>query len=191
MEQIKNMKTFFTSDLHYSHSNVIKYSNRPFKDVTEMNETLIKNWNSVVTQTDEVFLLGDVSFTSKEITKIFLHQLNGKIHLILGNHDQRNKMEYMERFEWIKDYYKLKKDGFIMCLFHYPILNWDQKHYGSFSLNGHSHGSIPVDYNTRRIDIGVDTKLSNYFPISWDKLKEEFKKYSMPTYDHHNNKLRD
>ena len=56
---------FFTSDTHWGHANSIKYCNRPFIDVVEMDEQLIDNWNSVVKANDEVWQLGDFSFYHK------------------------------------------------------------------------------------------------------------------------------
>jgi calcineurin-like phosphoesterase family protein len=80
-------KVYFTSDTHFYHSNIIGFCKRPFKNVEDMNETLIGNWNRVVSQDDIVFHLGDFCLGgSHEWTKI-LNRLNGKIYLILGNHD--------------------------------------------------------------------------------------------------------
>lgn len=78
-------KVYFTSDTHFYHSNIIGFCKRPFKNVEDMNETLIGNWNRVVSQDDIVFHLGDFCLGgSHEWTKI-LNRLNGKIYLILGN----------------------------------------------------------------------------------------------------------
>ena len=52
-------RVFFTSDTHFNHTNIIRFCNRPFKDVTHMNETIIANWNSVVGPDDIIFHLGD------------------------------------------------------------------------------------------------------------------------------------
>lgn len=92
--------TFFTSDTHFNHANIIRFCNRPFNDVEQMNETLIANWNRVVQPEDTVFHLGDFCLGgSVEWTKI-LNRLNGKIYLILGNHDIKNiRQGYMRRFE--------------------------------------------------------------------------------------------
>ena len=80
-------KVYFTSDTHFYHSNIIGFCKRPFKNVEDMNETLIENWNRVVSQDDIVFHLGDFCMGgSHEWTKI-LNRLNGKIYLTLGNHD--------------------------------------------------------------------------------------------------------
>ena len=78
--------TFFTSDTHFNHANIIKFCNRPFKDVEQMNETLIANWNRVIGPNDTVFHLGDFCLGgAAEWTKV-LDRLNGKIYLIMGNH---------------------------------------------------------------------------------------------------------
>ena len=83
-------KVFFTSDTHFYHGNIIRFCNRPFKDVEVMNETIISNWNNTVGQDDTIFHLGDFCLGgSAEWTKI-LDRLNGKIYLIMGNHDLKN-----------------------------------------------------------------------------------------------------
>lgn len=79
-------KTWLTSDLHFGHANVIKYCNRPFLDVNEMNEILIKNWNEVVSLEDTIYVLGDFAMAARYVEQV-LPRLNGKKILILGNHD--------------------------------------------------------------------------------------------------------
>ena len=95
-------KVFFTSDTHFYHGNIIRFCNRPFKDVEVMNETIISNWNITVGQDDIVFHLGDFCLGgSAEWTKI-LDRLNGKIYLIMGNHDLKNiRQGYIDRFEHV------------------------------------------------------------------------------------------
>jgi calcineurin-like phosphoesterase family protein len=56
------MTIYFTADLHLDHANIIRYCNRPFQDVQEMNECLIKNWNSCIQPNDQVYILGDLVF---------------------------------------------------------------------------------------------------------------------------------
>ena len=75
-------KHFVIADLHFSHKNIIEYEKRPFENVQQMNETIIKKWNSVVSKNDTVFVLGDVSFTNKEETKEIVSRLNGRKVLI-------------------------------------------------------------------------------------------------------------
>ena len=77
---------YFTSDFHFSHRNVIKYCNRPFSDVHEMNKALTSLWNDTVKPEDTVYFLGDFSL-NKNVTKVIAPMLNGKKILIPGNHD--------------------------------------------------------------------------------------------------------
>ena len=82
------MNTFFTADTHFGHKNIIKYCNRPFASLDEMNETLIENWNKVVSLEDTVYILGDFAYCSKTSVEDFLKRLNGEKHLISGNHER-------------------------------------------------------------------------------------------------------
>lgn len=93
----KNQNIFFTSDLHFNHSNVIKWCNRPFLNVEEMNQSLIDNWNKKVSNKDIVFHLGDL-FWKYYNDKQILDALNGeRIYLIPGNHDSKtyNSVKYI------------------------------------------------------------------------------------------------
>ena len=76
---------FFTSDTHFNHGHIIKYCNRPFISMEEMNETIVQNWNKTVKQKDIIYHLGDVCWG---LPDIFLKKLNGYKILIQGNHDK-------------------------------------------------------------------------------------------------------
>ena len=82
--------TFFTSDTHFGHANIIRLCNRPFKDVEEMNEKLVENWNRVVPEDGTVFHLGDFAFGGSGLWNSVIPRLNGQIYLIIGNHDRKN-----------------------------------------------------------------------------------------------------
>ena len=88
------MRTFFTSDSHFGHDNIIKHCGRPcrerpFRDSAEMDRALMDAWNSVVSPGDLVYHLGDFSLRSPETVDAFLKKkLNGIKHLIVGNHDR-------------------------------------------------------------------------------------------------------
>ena len=94
-------RVFFTSDTHFNHTNIIRFCNRPFKDVTHMNETIIANWNSVVGPDDIIFHLGDFYLGSSAECINVLNRLNGKIYLIAGNHEikdlRQNYTKYNEQ----------------------------------------------------------------------------------------------
>jgi calcineurin-like phosphoesterase family protein len=144
-------ETWFSSDTHFNHKNIIKYCNRPFDSVEEMNEGIVKNWNAVVTPEDTVWHLGDVTWGHFD-----MNRLNGKKNLILGNHDSEDRIT--QYFEEVYIYHELK--GLIpkrraIVLFHYPIESWNGKFYGSLHLHGHCHNTIN-NTGLLRFDMGVD-----------------------------------
>lgn len=160
------METFFTSDQHFGHINIIKYCNRPFDSLDEMNETLIENHNKMVTNKDIVYHLGDFSF--KQSPSKWLDRLNGKEHhLILGNHDF-HKLKSLEMvFDSVQNVKMIKVGSDSVFLSHYAHLVWPQKHYGVYHLFGHSHGSVKGELGS--LDCGVDCH--GYMPIPWEDLK--------------------
>lgn len=134
---------FYTSDLHLSHANIIKYEDRPFSDIQEMDKTLIDKWNAKVNKKDEVYILGDFAFCDGDKANKLLMQLNGQKFLIKGNHDRFLKDKDFNKtlFGWVRDYYTIKDGGNVVVLFHYPIAVWDRQHYGSIHLYGHVHSN--------------------------------------------------
>ena len=78
----------FTSDLHLGHKNILKLCNRPFSSIEEMDAVLIENWNRKVHKNDQVYILGDLMYRNEKLPEEYLRQLNGKKHLITGNHDR-------------------------------------------------------------------------------------------------------
>lgn len=154
--------TFFTSDLHFYHENVIKFCNRPYDSVEHMNESLIDNWNNVVNDGDHVWVLGDFSFGRIPETETILSRLNGIKHLITGNHDRKGRCE---KLNWSKyfvdqhDYLRLHKDKHKFVLCHFPFHSWER---GYINLHGHTHGTYQSKYMQH--DVGVD--VNNYTPLS-------------------------
>lgn len=175
------MKTniFFTADHHFGHANIIRFTNRPFRDLDEMNEELIKRWNEKVGKEDFVYHLGDVSLGKPDFTKEVLDQLNGKIFLIKGNHEG-STLTYPKRFEWIKDYAEMRvededqSNGYQkIILSHYAMRTWNGSHRGTWQLFGHSHGTLFDDPEMLSIDVGVDCH--NFYPISYEEVKKIMK----------------
>ena len=102
---------FFISDLHFYHFNIIKSCSRPFRDEIEMNEKLIENFNSTVSENDEVYILGDLAYRYPDIQSVnsCIARLSGIKHLVVGNHDiELLKDPLFDRspFRWIKNYYE-------------------------------------------------------------------------------------
>lgn len=174
---------WFTSDLHFGHKNIMKFCNRPWETVEEMDKALINNWNSVVGKNDIVFDLGD--FASNNKWKYILNQLNGHHYLILGNHDVSRYPgdKTMELFERVEHQMIVKIDDRYVYLNHYPYLcyggSWRGPENAVYALHTHllktensgkdferMSNTFPYQY-----DVGVD--FNNYKPISWEKVCEK------------------
>lgn len=173
---------FFTSDTHFHHDNIIRFCNRPFSSVEEMDEVLIKNWNETVGPDDIVFHLGDFAWGGSEVWNSILQRLNGHIHLIIGNHDEKNlRQGYMKHFESITYQKHIYVEGKSIYLNHYPFLAFGGTYRGldaTWQLFGHVHskeGSTGLDISRLGVlfptqyDVGVDN--NNYKPVSFEEVK--------------------
>ena len=165
---------YFTSDTHFGHHNIIEYCSRPFENVEDMDYKLIKNWNKVIKDKDDIFILGDFSFYHDKVkNKEILDKLKGKKHLILGNHDYDNVVP-KECFIEIVPYKELKYNKNFLVLSHYPILSWNKKHRDSIHLFGHVHNDNLGEYEKQNCyNVGVDN--NNSAPISINFIIERFK----------------
>lgn len=172
------MTTWFTSDQHFGHANIIKYANRPFANVDEMDEQMISRWNSRVRYHDTVYHLGD--FTLGDDAAKYFSRLTGNVR-ILGNnwhHDRRwlEKAIPIARAEILPALIVLEipkpPDIYphVIMLCHYPIAEWDRKHYGAIHLHGHSHGKFLYPPGTKALDVGVD--VHGFAPISLEEVLE-------------------
>lgn len=151
------MEWFLTSDTHFNHANIIRYCSRPFSNVSEMNEALIENWNSVVKPNSSVIHCGDFAFAgrSDQVTNI-LKKLHGHIHLIIGNHD-RGHVTAASGFESVSNIRVFKIAGIELTACHYSMRVWDKSHHGTYHCFGHSHGTLADDPHSRSGDVGVDS----------------------------------
>lgn len=155
-------KVFVTSDLHFGHTNVIKFcpeTRGMFSSAEEMNEGMIEAWNKEVSNDDTVYILGDVAFMPASDACKILARLNGKKILIEGNHDYRIVRDRMFR-SYFQDIYKLyefvyQKQKIVMC--HYPLAAWNQSHRGAIMLHGHLHGKPSGLEHFRIKDVGYDS----------------------------------
>ena len=135
---------YWSSDWHLGHSSVIKFSDRPFKDVGEMDAKIINMILDTVKQGDEIFFLGDMGYHPDPIKRLF-DSLPKRVNFnwVIGNHDKKvlnhfkqkcNKVEHiMETTVKVDD----KKQRIVMC--HYPMLTWNQSHRNAWHLFGHHH----------------------------------------------------
>ena len=176
---------WFTSDTHFNHANILKFTNRPFENVTEHDEALIKNWNDRVGVNDTVFHLGDFCFGSSQKIVEIRERLNGNIVLIRGNHDDKNiQRSLWGLFDEVLYQARIWIDGRTVYLNHFPFLcfaHGSYELYGddySINLFGHVHSgpNCATDDGSRlrmlyptQYDVGVDN--NGYSPISWNEVK--------------------
>lgn len=196
------IKTFFTSDLHYSHVSMLYFhpERRDLCGVTleelqadkqtaveKHDEWLINLWNTTVAKCDNVYILGDFCLGNKIRTEEILRRLKGKKYLIRGNHDKScNGLE--NYFEWVGDLKEVKftnnqydfigpNETFCVECCHYPMLTWNRRPHGTCQLHAHCHGSID-SFNEiskeLRVDVGLDGKLANYNLIPIEKIYNHF-----------------
>ena len=182
----KYQNIFFTSDTHFWHENIIKFCNRPFSSIEEMNDTIIENWNKVVGENDIVFHLGDFCFCGSDKFKEIIEKLNGRIYLILGNHDWKTiKNWHASKFEGVYQQLGIKVNGKKIYLNHFPFLCYAGT-YRKFEdtvwqLFGHVHickiRNTGKDFERMnylfptQYDVGVD--FNDYTPISFKEVKEK------------------
>ena len=134
---------YYISDLHLGHANAIGFGKRPFADVTEMNETLIRRWDSTVSRADTIYVLGDFIWEKESLWPAWLERLTGNKVLIRGNHDPRQFSQATKRFfQDIADYKEITDTGRHIILCHYPMpfhrADYDEK---CFMLYGHVHNT--------------------------------------------------
>lgn len=179
---------WFTSDNHFFHKNIIKYENRPFSTVHEMNQTMIDNWNKVVKPGDIVYHLGDFAMCSKNWQRRLFEQLNGEKFLIKGNHDgsatRMREVGFLEVYDRL--ILTIADQKVLLC--HYPYLTGENLDFlkergekykkkfiasrpdneGLWLIHGHCHGKWKC--KDRMINVAVENW--NYSPIHVSTIEE-------------------
>ena len=188
---------FMISDIHFGHSRVIQYSNRPFRDVEHMNEELVRLWNETVTDQDVVFFLGDFSMNSKKYVPLYGTRLHGIKYIVPVNHDNifdisrktPDKQEALRKpwiyagFSILPEYYTFD-ETFDMC--HFPYLSIEENQgyelkyvdkrpipNGKWLLHGHTHSPIKIDPIKKCVNLSVEAW--NYRPASLDEILQLIK----------------
>ncbi len=181
------MNTWFTSDHHFGHTNIISYCDRPFANADQMNRELVQAWNDVVSPGDLVYYLGDFSLDANLVPRI-VRQLNGVKILISGNHDkcwQKSdpanhwRLHYLDAgFESIEQTMHIKIAGESVLLSHLPYKNFDdpdQRYVehrplddGGWLVHGHVHDRWRIC--DRQINVSVE--MWDYRPASIGSIAE-------------------
>ena len=171
---------YFTSDLHFGHDRAFIYEPRGFKSVQEMNDTLLKNWNDTVNKDDDIYVLGDFFLgTDYEYIREALDNLNGRIHLVTGNHDTPSKITEYTNWSNIVEIadalrIKYKKREFFLC--HYPVLTASLEqdpNRAVINLFGHTHSKDKF-YEDRPYMYNVAVDAHNNRPVSIEEILTDF-----------------
>ena len=158
---------WFSADYHLGHKNIIKYCNRPFSDVKEMDEIIITNLKKVLKPNDTLYFLGDLTF-KKEIAQEFFETFSKiHIHFIIGNHDSKQIINLVkENCASVSKLKDIKIEGQKITLCHYAMRVWHKSHFNAWQLYGHSHGTL--DPIGKQWDVGIDK--NNFFPVSYGEI---------------------
>lgn len=176
---------WFTSDLHFCHSKAFLYKPRGFDNVYDMNEAIIKNFNEVVSWTDDLYILGDCFLNDDEEGMKLLRQLPGKLHIIRGNHDTDARVD-MYRLEPRIIYHGyatvIKENKYHFYLSHYPTLtsNYDtDKPLKAKIINlcGHAHTKNKFIDMDKGICYHVELDAHNNYPVNIDTILNDIKGY--------------
>ena len=194
------MATFFTSDTHFQHKNILVLGDgRPFDGIDHHDEILIANWNSVVSSDDTVYHLGDVALGPWPVGLAKASRLNGHKKLAIGNHDrifakesenrrERFRPDYEAVFEEIAEEYDFEHNGIRYRLSHFPakevviggkgdrFLDFRPEDDGAVIVHGHTHQDRVVTYTDRgtpQISVGVDA--NSFAPVSLKSIEEHIK----------------
>lgn len=177
------MSNFFTSDTHFGHKNIIKYSNRPFSDFAHMDWEIVNRWNSMIGDTDVVYHLGDVAMGDSDRWDEILKSLNGYKVLVVGNHDriflgekERQRQKWDEKYhEWFDEVYDnfttTLLGGIRVNLSHFPYEgdSHDGDRYTDFRLPDDGrvliHGHTHAEWATKEMDSRVSRSSKNTLQI--------------------------
>lgn len=189
------MTTWFTSDMHFGHTNIISYCGRPFTDVDHMTAALIENWNQYVMPDDVVYVLGDAVMGQRDKTLPHIKSLNGQKYLVPGNHDNVHPMyaskkaydlameAYLDVFDDILDPCIDFDDFYLLCHFPYNVPDatdyqgrdysaWEPKDEGKVLLCGHVHDAWTHQFTPKgTLQINVGSDVWGYRPVRFELLK--------------------
>lgn len=176
---------YVTSDLHLFHNKPFLYEPRGFASIEEHNEAIIQNWNNLISEDDDIYVLGDLLLGGADTLESGLQlisSLKGRLHFVRGNHDSNKRWEAYKTLSNVIEqetamYLKYKKYHFYLS--HFPTLtsNIDDKGLAQRTLNlcGHSHTKDKwADWDKGYI-YHCELDAHNNIPVSLDTIIEDFK----------------
>lgn len=164
---------FLIADTHFGHENIVVYCGRPFKDSVEMDEVIINRWNKIVSPMDIVYHLGDFSLSKEHTPDWYVKRLNGRIVLVMGNHDRRKTATWWKRFGITEAHKKpIEHNGFILS--HEPEFFPELP-----NVHGHTHGNIHRgEVSIHGVHVCVSCEAIGYTPASFDAIESMLKEAS-------------
>lgn len=148
-----------------------------------MDNALIRNWNSRVTEKDTVYIVGDMFFYDSSPIDSILYTLKGKKHLIIGNHDKQwmKKIDLTQHFESVYPMLELRNNGQKFTLCHYPMMTWNNIGHGALLIYGHIHNNTKDIYwpllksMDNAFNAGVD--INGFSPVTFEELSENNRRF--------------
>lgn len=160
-----NRNIWVISDTHFNHSNIIRYCNRPFSSLEEMNDTIVQNWNNTVKDGDIVYHLGDVYFNKHHPWMLEKGVLKGRKRLILGNHDDGKDQVLLNSFQKICMWRMFPEFGLLLT--HVPVHESTLNHKCPVNIHGHIHNNKSPDKRYKNVCV----EWTNYTPINIEELR--------------------
>lgn len=189
---------YFSSDFHLGHKNILKYAERPFDCIEDMDRTIIDNVNRLLKPGDTLWFLGDFCMGNLDKVKSFFKRFHTHytINFISGNHDKEIVRNYKDLIylgcfsSFYNSYVEVNIEGVKLTLCHYSMEIFNKAHHGAFHLFGHSHNGLAENPGRRSFDCGVDCSdpsvgWERFTPISWEQVKRKMARKAWVPIDHH------
>lgn len=148
-----------------------------------MTNHIINSINNVVSEDANLFLLGDLLFHKKEVenySELLDRFVCNNIYLLFGNHCNQINMNKLQhhKIKYLNHYLEIEVDKQLVCMSHYPMDNWNDRHGVSYMLHGHVHGKLNNNRIPKRLDVGIDSAkliFGEYKPFSWNEINNLLK----------------
>ena len=163
------VNTWFTSDFHLGHRNIIRYCSRPFASVEEMDAASLANLNKLVGADDALYFLGDFCLGGPDQARRYRDRIVCRnMHVVEGNHDAALR-DLTGVFSSSNQLVEVRVRGQRIVLCHYAMRVWHHSWRGVWHLYGHSHGNLADDPASLSIDVGVDSH--SFRPWRFDEIR--------------------
>ncbi|TKX84681.1 hypothetical protein EXE43_17595 [Halorubrum sp. SS5] len=165
------MSVYLISDTHFNDSEILGSSPRDFDNISDMNQTLLQNWNNTVSESDSVLFGGDLGHSdiSKQEFWNWLYKVNSTELVLRGNHDPytRSELDHTEFPISFKETFEFSHDSFDFCYSH--KFSGIPDDFEGWHIHGHVHHKQPfLEIDTKRINVSAD--VLGYHPISLEEL---------------------